>query len=183
MKLAVCSDGGAPFWAVVDPEADAARPISGGIADWGPGVTRGEGEAALRFEGPARALSTLRLLAPCERTSKVVIAGQVATSNAGGSASVFSQGTNSSSVAVSGSVEQDVTSNAFGANAIKSNNAGSFAQTITKGTPVTDELNVKFGNSVVVTDGVDRRLDSLSERTALTIAPSTPRARHAEMKT
>ncbi|HEV7312242.1 autotransporter outer membrane beta-barrel domain-containing protein [Sphingopyxis sp.] len=86
--------------------------------------------------------------------SKVVIAGQVATSNAGGSASVFSQGTNSSSVAVSGSVEQDVTSNAFGANAIKSNNAGSFAQTITKGTPVTDELNVKFGNSVVVTDGV-----------------------------
>src|SRR5690606_14603147 len=51
------------------------RPISGGIGEWGPGVTRGEGEAALRFEGPARALSTLRLLAPCERTSKVVIAG------------------------------------------------------------------------------------------------------------
>jgi len=75
MKLARCTDGGAPFWAVVDPDADAARPISGGIADWGPGVTRGEGEAALTFEGPARALSTLRLLAPCERTSKVVIAG------------------------------------------------------------------------------------------------------------
>lgn len=87
--------------------------------------------------------------------SKVVIAGRVAVSeNAGGSANVISQGTNSSSVAVSGSVEQNVTSNSFGARASKSNNAGGFAQTFTKGAPVTDELSAKFGNSVVVTDGV-----------------------------
>ncbi len=75
MKIARCSDGGAPFWAVVDPDADSARPIAGGVADWGPAVTRGEGEAALTFEGPARPLSGLRLLAPVEKTNKVVVAG------------------------------------------------------------------------------------------------------------
>ena len=75
MKLARCTDGGPSFWAVVDPDADTARPISGGVADWGPAVTRGGGEAALGFEGPVRALSSLRLLAPCDNTSKVVIAG------------------------------------------------------------------------------------------------------------
>jgi uncharacterized protein YhjY with autotransporter beta-barrel domain len=85
--------------------------------------------------------------------SKVVIAGRVATSNAGGSANVFSQGTNSSSVTISGSVEQDVTSNAFGAATVKSDDSGAVAQTITKGTYVTDKLTSKFGNSVVVTDG------------------------------
>lgn len=75
MKLARCTDGGAPFWALVDPDADTARPIAGGVADWGPGVTRGGGEAALTFEGASRPLSALRLLAPCDNTSKVVIAG------------------------------------------------------------------------------------------------------------
>ncbi|OYW27611.1 MAG: hydrolase [Caulobacter sp. 12-67-6] len=75
MKLARCTDGGAPFWALVEPDADTARPLAGGIAEWGPGVTRGGGESALTFNGPARALSTLRLLAPCDNTSKVVIAG------------------------------------------------------------------------------------------------------------
>ncbi|WGM47302.1 hypothetical protein KOAAANKH_02177 [Brevundimonas sp. NIBR10] len=75
MKLARCTDGGAPFWAVVDPETDTARPIKGWVADWGPAVTRGDGEAALTFDGPDRLLSALRLLAPCDNTSKVVIAG------------------------------------------------------------------------------------------------------------
>lgn len=75
MKIARCTDGGAPFWAVVDPQNDVVRPVAGGVADWGPALARGEGEAALAFEGPARKLSELRLLAPCERTSKVVVAG------------------------------------------------------------------------------------------------------------
>ncbi len=75
MKLARCTDGGAPFWAVVDPQTDTARPIEGGVAVWGPAVTRGAGEAALTFAGEARPLSALRLLAPCDNTSKVVIAG------------------------------------------------------------------------------------------------------------
>ncbi|MDB5423992.1 MAG: fumarylacetoacetate hydrolase [Phenylobacterium sp.] len=75
MKLARVTDGGAPFWAVVDPDRDQARPIAGGVADWGPAVTRGEGLAALKFEGPERKLSDLRLLAPVEKANKVVIAG------------------------------------------------------------------------------------------------------------
>jgi 2-keto-4-pentenoate hydratase/2-oxohepta-3-ene-1,7-dioic acid hydratase in catechol pathway len=75
MKLARCTDGGVPFWALVDPEADTARPIEGGVADWGPAVTRGDGEAALTFVGSPLALSALRLLAPCDNISKVVIAG------------------------------------------------------------------------------------------------------------
>jgi len=75
MKLARCTDGGTPFWAVVDPQTDTARPIEGGVAVWGPAVTRGAGEAALTFTGEVRPLSALRLLAPCDNTSKVVIAG------------------------------------------------------------------------------------------------------------
>jgi 2-keto-4-pentenoate hydratase/2-oxohepta-3-ene-1,7-dioic acid hydratase in catechol pathway len=75
MKLALCSDGGAPFWAVVDPAKDALRPIAGGVADWGPALTRGAGEAALSFTGPARALSSVRLLPPITRTNRVVVAG------------------------------------------------------------------------------------------------------------
>ena len=75
MKLARCTDGGTPFWAVIDPQIDTARPIEGGVAVWGPAVTRGAGEAALTFTGQVRTLSALRLLAPCDNTSKVVIAG------------------------------------------------------------------------------------------------------------
>ncbi len=75
MKLARCTDGGEAFWALVDPDADTAQPIAGGVSDWGPDVTRGGGQDALTFKGPVRPLSSLRLLAPCENTSKVVIAG------------------------------------------------------------------------------------------------------------
>lgn len=75
MKLARCTDGGAPFWAVVDAERGELRPIAGDIADWGPAVTRGEGEAALRFIGPARPLATVRLLPPIAKSNRVVVAG------------------------------------------------------------------------------------------------------------
>jgi 2-keto-4-pentenoate hydratase/2-oxohepta-3-ene-1,7-dioic acid hydratase in catechol pathway len=75
MKLARCTDGGAPFWAVVDVERGELRPIAGDIADWGPAVTRGEGEAALRFIGPARPLATVRLLPPIAKSNRVVVAG------------------------------------------------------------------------------------------------------------
>lgn len=75
MKLARCTDGGAPFWAVVDVERGELRPIAGDIADWGPAVTRGDGEAALRFNGPARPLATVRLLPPIAKSNRVVVAG------------------------------------------------------------------------------------------------------------
>lgn len=75
MKLALCTDGGAPFWAVVDAERAELRPIAGSIADWGPAITRGEGEAALSFTGPVRKLVSVRLLPPIAKTNRVVVAG------------------------------------------------------------------------------------------------------------
>jgi len=85
--------------------------------------------------------------------SKVIIAGQVARSNAGGSASVTSQGVNSSTVVVSGSVADNVASYASGAAAQTSDESGSIAQTITKGSYVTDELTTKTSGTLVVSDG------------------------------
>lgn len=74
MKLARCSGGGPAFWAVVEPEADEARPIGGAFADWAPRLTR-DLTGAPPFSGSARRLSELRLLPPVERTGKVVVAG------------------------------------------------------------------------------------------------------------
>ncbi len=75
MKLARCTDGGAPFWAVVDTARGELTPVAGTPADWGPALTRGEGAAALTFIGMPRPLAGVRLLAPVERTSRVVVAG------------------------------------------------------------------------------------------------------------
>lgn len=75
MKLARCTDGGAPFWGVVDVERGELRPIAGDIGEWGPAVTRGEGQAALRFNGPVRALATVQLLPPVAKCNRVVVAG------------------------------------------------------------------------------------------------------------
>jgi 2-keto-4-pentenoate hydratase/2-oxohepta-3-ene-1,7-dioic acid hydratase in catechol pathway len=75
MKLARCSDGASPFWAVVDVDRAELRPIEGEVADWGPALTRGEGESALRFTGPVRALASVRLLPPIARTNRIVVAG------------------------------------------------------------------------------------------------------------
>jgi 2-keto-4-pentenoate hydratase/2-oxohepta-3-ene-1,7-dioic acid hydratase in catechol pathway len=82
MKIARCTDGGAPFWALVDADVATLRPIAGAIADWGPALTRAiaagdaaAGAAALPLQGAARALSSVRLLAPVEPVNRVVVAG------------------------------------------------------------------------------------------------------------
>lgn len=82
MKIARCTDGGAPFWALVDNEAGLIRPIAGSFADWGPALTRAiasgraaAGEDALPIAGPARALADVRLLPPVEPVNRVVVAG------------------------------------------------------------------------------------------------------------
>lgn len=75
MKLARCSDGGTPFWAVVDTARAALRPVAGGPADWGPALARGEGERALTFTGSERPLADVRLLPPIEPANRVVVAG------------------------------------------------------------------------------------------------------------
>ena len=75
MKLARCTDGGAPFWALVDVAQASVTPIAGAFEDWAPRITRGEGEGALQFAGPARPLASVRLLPPIDKGNKVVIAG------------------------------------------------------------------------------------------------------------
>lgn len=75
MKLARCTDGGSPFWALVNVDAGSIQPIAGNFSDWAPRITRGEGEGALIFDGAPRPLSTVRLLPPIERVNRVVIAG------------------------------------------------------------------------------------------------------------
>jgi 2-keto-4-pentenoate hydratase/2-oxohepta-3-ene-1,7-dioic acid hydratase in catechol pathway len=77
MKLARCTDGVAPFWAVVDTARGEATPIAGAFADWAPRLTAspGDGAAALKLAGAPRKLSELRLLPPIERTNRVVVAG------------------------------------------------------------------------------------------------------------
>jgi 2-keto-4-pentenoate hydratase/2-oxohepta-3-ene-1,7-dioic acid hydratase in catechol pathway len=75
MRIARAENGGAPFWGVVDAEAATIRPILGAFAEWAPAVTGGEGEAALRFAGETLALDGVHLLAPVERSARVMIAG------------------------------------------------------------------------------------------------------------
>lgn len=75
MKLARCSDGGVPFWGLVDVEAATVTRIVGAFASWAPRLTRGEGQAALELSGAPRPLAELRLLAPIEPVNRVVVAG------------------------------------------------------------------------------------------------------------
>ena len=75
MKLARCTDGGAPFWALVNAEAGSVQKIAGEFSDWAPRITQGEGEGVLTFDGAPLSLSALRLLPPIEPVNRVVIAG------------------------------------------------------------------------------------------------------------
>lgn len=74
MKIARCSAGGAPFWAVVDAGTQTVTAIAGAFADWAPRLTRGEAGAVERI-GTAIPLSDVRLLPPIEKGNRVVVAG------------------------------------------------------------------------------------------------------------
>jgi len=43
MKIARCTDGGTPFWAIVDTTRGEVTPIAGAFDDWAPGLTRSGG--------------------------------------------------------------------------------------------------------------------------------------------
>jgi 2-keto-4-pentenoate hydratase/2-oxohepta-3-ene-1,7-dioic acid hydratase in catechol pathway len=75
MKIARCTDGGTPFWAVVDTARAEVTPIAGAFDDWASALTRSGGAQAPKLGGPARALASVRLLPPIERTKRVVVAG------------------------------------------------------------------------------------------------------------
>lgn len=74
MKIARCSAGGAPFWAVVDSDARTVTAIAGAFADWAPKLTRGEPGAVERIGAPLP-LAGVRLLPPIEKGNRVVVAG------------------------------------------------------------------------------------------------------------
>ncbi len=75
MKIARCTEGGEPFWALVDTLAGEVRAIDGSFDEWAPRLARGEGAAALRLSARSIALADLRLLPPVERHKRVVVAG------------------------------------------------------------------------------------------------------------
>lgn len=75
MKLARCSTGGAPFWALAEPEQGKLTPIEGAFAVWAPAVTRGEGRTALHLAGATLALAEVHFLPPIEPVNRVVVAG------------------------------------------------------------------------------------------------------------
>jgi 2-keto-4-pentenoate hydratase/2-oxohepta-3-ene-1,7-dioic acid hydratase in catechol pathway len=74
MKLARCVMGGAPYWAVVDPDQDLATPLRGSLDEWAVSLSRGEAGAALDASR-RHALSAARVLAPVEPTAKIVCVG------------------------------------------------------------------------------------------------------------
>jgi 2-keto-4-pentenoate hydratase/2-oxohepta-3-ene-1,7-dioic acid hydratase in catechol pathway len=75
VKLARCQSSEAIFWGVVDLAEGQVRPIEGDFDHWAPRLTAGEGLGALRLSAPSKALATLRLLPPIEKTKRVVVAG------------------------------------------------------------------------------------------------------------
>lgn len=75
MKIARCTDGGAPFWALVDAPAASVRRIEGAFDEWAPRITRGEGEGALRLDARSIPFGALTWLPPVERHKRVVVAG------------------------------------------------------------------------------------------------------------
>lgn len=75
MRIARAEKGGAPFWGIVDAEGLTIRPVEGAFAEWAPALTRGEGEGVLSFTGETLRLDAVHLLAPVERSARVMIAG------------------------------------------------------------------------------------------------------------
>jgi 2-keto-4-pentenoate hydratase/2-oxohepta-3-ene-1,7-dioic acid hydratase in catechol pathway len=75
MRIARAENGAAPFWGIVDAVASSIRPFTGAFAQWAPALTRGEGESSLSFTGETLPLEGVHLLAPIERSARVMIAG------------------------------------------------------------------------------------------------------------
>lgn len=82
MIIARCTDGGAPFWALLGTDGETLHVIAGVFADWGPALTRAlatgsppAGRTGMPLTGATRVLASVRLLPPIEPVNRVVIAG------------------------------------------------------------------------------------------------------------
>jgi 2-keto-4-pentenoate hydratase/2-oxohepta-3-ene-1,7-dioic acid hydratase in catechol pathway len=74
MKIGRFSNGSMTFWAAIDADAGRARPLDGGVKDWGPRVSSLGGDAA-PLRGDELDLGALTLLMPAESDAKVVCLG------------------------------------------------------------------------------------------------------------
>lgn len=84
MKIGRFRDhAGRALWGVVDREAGTVRPLVGGPREWGPALTASP-EGTPQWGGDALELVSLTLLAPLERTAKVVAAGATYTKHVEG---------------------------------------------------------------------------------------------------
>jgi 2-keto-4-pentenoate hydratase/2-oxohepta-3-ene-1,7-dioic acid hydratase in catechol pathway len=75
MKLVRCQLDDTPTWAIADVEADTVTPLRSTLAAWAAAYNRGEDLSGVADAAGRQTLSAVRLLAPVERTSKVICAG------------------------------------------------------------------------------------------------------------
>lgn len=74
MKLGRLTDGGEPFWALVDDDEAGVRPIRGGIRSWAAALATSWDAGVLELGDP-RALEDLTVLAPAEESAKIICLG------------------------------------------------------------------------------------------------------------
>jgi 2-keto-4-pentenoate hydratase/2-oxohepta-3-ene-1,7-dioic acid hydratase in catechol pathway len=75
MKLVRYLRNDTPAWAIADVDADSLTPLCSPLVDWAGAFNRGEALGAHLDADHRETLSRARLLAPVERTSKVICAG------------------------------------------------------------------------------------------------------------
>lgn len=75
MKLARLTDGGAPFWAVIQEDERTALPLSGRYSEWAARLLEGKDIRTFTDGQVSRPLADLRFLPPIERGSQVVVVG------------------------------------------------------------------------------------------------------------
>ncbi len=75
MKLIRGLVGGEARWAIANPEDDTVTPLTPPLSQWAAAWRRGEDISRLAEPGACQKLSATTLLAPVERTSKVICVG------------------------------------------------------------------------------------------------------------
>ena len=75
MRIARVRSDRASFWGVVDPAGATIRPIRGEFEEWAPEVAQYGSKSSLAYSCDPLPLAGLQLLAPMERTARVMVAG------------------------------------------------------------------------------------------------------------
>jgi 2-keto-4-pentenoate hydratase/2-oxohepta-3-ene-1,7-dioic acid hydratase in catechol pathway len=75
MKIAQFRDQAGTAWGVVGADEKGIRPLAGSFADWSAEVMRGATQADLTYSQDEVPIADVRLVAPIERTNKVIVIG------------------------------------------------------------------------------------------------------------